>query len=165
MAGCNAAEERFLATVLHPLWDARLTVSHQVRTVDEFEGVDGDDKEDEDPEFTLALLDARLLAGDRGVFDRVRRRFGVHDSPERRTALLRALLRLTEARHASYNETIYQAEPDVKSSPGGLRDMTVVRLLARLVPERDLRRARPSTRPKSSCCASDRCCTSRPAAT
>ena len=84
-------EERFLTSVLHPLWDARLTVGHQVRTVHEFESVDEDETEADNPEFTLALLDARLLAGDRGVFDRVHGRFGDHGARARREPIVSAL--------------------------------------------------------------------------
>ena len=129
----GAEEERFLSALLHPLWDAHLTVGYQVRTIDELEGGEDDKPEDDNPELTLALLDARLLAGDTGLFERVQTRFGA-DGMERRASTLSALWRLTEARHARYNDTIYQLEPDVKSSPGGLRDVVVLRLLSRLAP-------------------------------
>ena len=123
MARASAAEEeRFLSALLHPLWDAHLTVGYQVRTIDELEGLEDEELQDDNPELTLALLDVRFLAGDPGLFDRVQARFEVHGM-QRRDSTRSALWRLTEARHARYNDTIYQLEPDVKSSPGGLRDV------------------------------------------
>jgi [protein-PII] uridylyltransferase len=122
------AEERFVSAVLHPLWDLKLTIGHQVRTFAEIEEI-----EDDNPEFLLALLDARRLTGDRSLLDRVMRRVG-HARSERRADILDALDRLTASRHASFNDTIYQLEPDVKDAPGGLRDLMATRLLASLAP-------------------------------
>jgi [protein-PII] uridylyltransferase len=127
----GAQEDRFLSALLHPLWDAHLTVGYQVRTIDELEGIEDQELEYDNPELTLALLDARFLAGETSLFERVQARFGVQGL-HRRGATRRALWRLTEARHARYDDTIYQLEPDVKSSPGGLRDVVVVDLLYRL---------------------------------
>jgi [protein-PII] uridylyltransferase len=127
----GAEEERLLSALLHPLWDAHLTVGYQVRTIDELERIEDEELEDGSPELTLALLDARFLAGDPRLFDRVQARFGVHRL-QGHASTLKALCRLTDARHAQFNDTIYQLEPDVKSSPGGLRDVVVTRLLSRL---------------------------------
>ena len=51
---------------LHPLWDLQLVVGHQVRELDEF-----DELETDNPEFLLALLDARAVAGDATLLERV----------------------------------------------------------------------------------------------
>ena len=48
-------EERFLSSLLHPLWDAHLTVGYQVRTIDELEGLEDEELQDDNPELTLAL--------------------------------------------------------------------------------------------------------------
>ena len=63
------AEEQFVKAMLHPLWDLRLMVGHQVRVLTDF-----DELEPDNPEFLLALLDARLLAGDAAVMAQVRER-------------------------------------------------------------------------------------------
>src|SRR5687768_6060501 len=52
------AEERFLRRVLHPLWDAGFVVGHQVRDTSEIAELEVDN-----PEFLLALIDARLVTG------------------------------------------------------------------------------------------------------
>lgn len=116
-------DERFISAVLHPLWDLRLTLGHQVRSVTDLDTIDPDN-----PEFLLALLDARPIAGDRGVFARLHRRIDRAGSAHRET-ILTAMRELTARRHAEYNDTIYQLEPDVKASPGGLRDLMAARLL------------------------------------
>jgi [protein-PII] uridylyltransferase len=119
-------EERFLKAVLHPLWDLGLTVGHQVRALSEAVEIEADN-----PEFLLSQLDARFLAGDALVFEQVDRRLPGLGRDIREEAIA-ALLRLTEERHAAYNDTIHQLEPDVKESPGGLRDIVAAQLLASL---------------------------------
>ena len=39
------------------------------------------------------------------------------------TRTLEALKALIAERHARFNDTLYQLEPDVKEAPGGLRDL------------------------------------------
>jgi [protein-PII] uridylyltransferase len=122
----GAAEERCLKGLLHPLWDLGLTVGHQVRTLAEALTIDVDD-----PEFLLAQVDARFLAGRPALLERIDRRApGL--AGEARDLVIEALLRLTTERYGAYNDTIYQLEPDVKESPGGLRDLVAARLLASL---------------------------------
>ena len=125
------AEERFVKAVLHPLWDLRLTVGHQVRTLGELDEVELDNAE-----FALAMLDARLLTGDAQLFEQARHQSGLRDR-ERREALLESLLRLTDARYERFNGTIYQLEPDLKDAPGGLRDVMVARMLTMLADDPD----------------------------
>jgi [protein-PII] uridylyltransferase len=120
----GAEEERFLRGVLHPLWDLGVVVGHQVREIDEFATL-----ESGNPEFLLALLDARLVAGARDVFDRFTPMFHVAST---HAFVLSALSDLIEARYAAFNGTLYQLEPDVKTSPGALRDLTAARTIARL---------------------------------
>lgn len=122
----GAGEERFVKAVLHPLWDLGLAVGHQVRVLSDFDEVEHDN-----PEYLMALLDARFLAGDPSVFDAAQSRFR-GSSVERREEILEALLRLMEERHARFNGTIYQLEPDIKDSPGGLRDIAAARVFLSL---------------------------------
>jgi [protein-PII] uridylyltransferase len=58
-------EEQLLRFILHPLWDLGLVVGHQVREIDEFARLEIDN-----PEFLMALVDARPVAGDLGLFER-----------------------------------------------------------------------------------------------
>ena len=61
----GADDERFLRGFLNPLWDLPLVVGHQVRERGDFDRLETDN-----PEFLLALLDARRVVGDPGLYGR-----------------------------------------------------------------------------------------------
>ena len=128
----GAAQERFLRAFLHPLWDLGVIVGHQVREIDEFRELEADN-----PEFLLALLDARLVAGARGLFDQLGELF---HRPATHAYIFRELLQLIDERHARFNDTLYQLEPDVKEAPGALRDLSAARVIATLTDPQLLRR-------------------------
>jgi [protein-PII] uridylyltransferase len=127
-----AAEERFVRGFLHPLWDLGVVIGHQVRELDEFSRLETDN-----PEFLLALLDARPVAGARQLFDRFGALFHVAAT---HAFILKSLLQLVEERHARFNDTLYQLEPDVKEAPGALRDLAATRTIAMLTDPLLLRR-------------------------
>jgi [protein-PII] uridylyltransferase len=126
--GIEREEARVVNGVLQPLWDLQLTVGHHVRELSDFTEVDADNIE-----FQMALLDARVIAGDETLFEELRRRStqAKADLPVR---ISNALLELVDERHAEFNDTIYQLEPDVKNAPGGLRDIAAARYLRTLEP-------------------------------
>src|SRR3982751_3896843 len=101
-------EERFVKALLHPLWDLKLTVGHHVRELDDFDRLETDN-----PEFLLALMDLRQLAGDRELFGRFDDILNASSS-QWHPHILDALILLTDQRHGEYNDTLYQLEPDVK---------------------------------------------------
>jgi [protein-PII] uridylyltransferase len=116
------AGQRFLRQLLHPLWDAGFVVGHQVREAAELGDLGVDN-----PEFLLALVDARLVTGAPQLFHRLHDAF---DQPATRAHVLEALEPLMEARHDQFNGTLYQLEPDVKDAPGALRDIAAGRIIA-----------------------------------
>ena len=118
-----AAEGR-VRSILHPLWDLRFSVGHQIRQMDDFAELEIDN-----PEFLLALLDARVVAGDAMLLDRIVARVR---TPAAHARILDALKRLIDERHARFNDTFYQLEPDVKDAPGALRDIWAARTIAAL---------------------------------
>jgi [protein-PII] uridylyltransferase len=118
------AEEQFVRRFLQPLWDLGFAVGHQVRELRDFAELEHDN-----PEFLLALIDARPIAGDRAVFDRFAAMFRTPDAHAR---ILGHLERLISERHAQFNDTLYQLEPDIKEAPGGLRDAAAARTIAQL---------------------------------
>jgi [protein-PII] uridylyltransferase len=123
----GAAEEGFIKAVFQPLWDLRLSLGQHVRELADLETADLSN-----PEFLLGLLDARLIAGDTRVFAQVLERAG---DPARLATLVDPLLDLVRQRHAQFNDTLYQLEPDIKQAPGGLRDISVCRHLHALQPD------------------------------
>jgi [protein-PII] uridylyltransferase len=130
------AEARFVNAVLQPLWDLRLALGHHVRELTDFDAVDASN-----PEFVLALLDVRPLAGDGPLFERLVERV---TDPGRTAGVVDPLLGLVQQRHEQFNDTLYQLEPDIKSAPGGLRDIVAARHLQRLQPEGDRRGQEPA---------------------
>lgn len=105
-----------IAAFLQRLWDAGMRVSHSVRTPAECTEV-----HDRNTELNISLLDQRFLAGDRALYAQL-----VEKMPRfiaaNRDVLIRNLAQLTRERHAKYANTFYHLEPNVKETPGGLRD-------------------------------------------
>src|SRR3989304_9065143 len=85
--------------------------------------------ETDNPEFLLALLDARHVAGGATLVDRF---LALFHRPEMHAFILDSLERLIADRHALFNDTLYQLEPDIKDAPGALRDLMALRVIARL---------------------------------
>jgi [protein-PII] uridylyltransferase len=132
------AEERFANQLLQPLWDLRLTVGQHVSELADLET-----RDDDNPEFQMALCDLRLLIGDVRLFDEVLTR--AHAGGARReVALSLKLQQLVQERHAEFNDTLYQLEPDLKNAPGALRDLGAIRLLRSLRRDAFMRVARPA---------------------
>jgi [protein-PII] uridylyltransferase len=122
-------QERFIKALLNPLWDLRFQVGHHVREAGDFDRLDSGN-----PEYLLALMDLRPVAGDRdllGHVEAVSKRL----ARESRAQVLEALVGLTDQRHSGF-DTLYQLEPDVKDGPGGLRDVWAARMVLRLGGER-----------------------------
>jgi [protein-PII] uridylyltransferase len=119
-------EERFVKALLHPLWDLRFTVGHHVRELADFDRLEPDN-----PEFLLALVDLRPLAGDRELSDRFDAVLQA-SSEQWHPQILEALVMLTDERHSQFHDTLYQLEPDVKEGPGALRDIWATRTILKL---------------------------------
>ncbi len=112
------------------LWDIGLRVSATTRTVDECERLS-----EENPEFTLSLLDRRYIAGDFPLFQDLDQKRIPNLIERRRQSLLLAIVSLTHARHAKFQRTLFHLEPNLKDGPGGLRDFHTCAWLAQLLPE------------------------------
>ena len=102
------------------LWDLRLRVSPTPRLLSECEKFQRDN-----PEFNIAALDSRYIGGDRELFERLRHKFLPRMIDAAGSDLLRDISELTEQRHRKEGDTIFHLEPNLKNSPGGLRDYHV----------------------------------------
>jgi [protein-PII] uridylyltransferase len=107
-----------LSTFLRDLWDQKLRISQSVHTALDCNQIDATNAE-----LAVSLLDRRLLAGDASLFRQIR---------DPRPDLGKNIVQLTNERHAKFQGTIYHLEPNVKDSPGGLRDLQVLRWLSKL---------------------------------
>jgi [protein-PII] uridylyltransferase len=112
------------AAICRALWDLRLKLGQSTHTLAEVDRLD-----QANPEFAIALLDCRYLAGDRELFAKLRNSVVPRLVLRERKDLLRTLAALTEARHAKYGDTIFHLEPNIKEAPGALRDYDVSRWL------------------------------------
>lgn len=107
------------------LWDIGLEVGQSVRSVDEC-------AEEARADLTVItnLMESRTIAGPERLRQRMQE---VTDSaqmwPSKHFFL--AKRKEAKARHAKYNDTEYNLEPNVKGSPGGLRDIQTVLWVAR----------------------------------
>lgn len=115
-----------LAAFVGSLWDRGLRPSHGVRTPAECCRL-----EPGRPESCVSLLDRRYLAGDQELYARLDGALARWLRGER-LELARSLCRGARARHARFGNAVQQLEPDVKESPGGLRDLHLARWLERL---------------------------------
>ncbi|MBP8175600.1 MAG: [protein-PII] uridylyltransferase, partial [Sphaerotilus sp.] len=103
-------------------WDIGLEIGSSVRTVDECVA-----EAQADVTVQTAMLEARFLCGTRKLFDQFRRWTADVLDP---AAFLRAKTLEMQQRHVKYENTPYSLEPNCKESPGGLRDLQVVRWVA-----------------------------------
>jgi [protein-PII] uridylyltransferase len=114
-----------VAALARTLWDVGFHVSNTSRELAECGQLHQDNLE-----FSIALLDCRYLAGDAGVFAKLRERVLPHLVARDRRDLIRRLSDATEERHSKQGGTIFHLEPNLKEAPGGLRDLHVARWLA-----------------------------------
>ncbi len=113
--------------LLYPLWDAGLSVGHQV--LDAGEALD---LAQDDLATATSLLDLRPLAGDRAlVDDLVARAYAGLFSEGELGRFVARLEEETAGRHARFGGSVYLLEPDVKSGAGGLRDVDIASWAAR----------------------------------
>lgn len=107
------------------LWDLRLKLSPASRLLAECDRYDANNTE-----FTISLLDCRYLAGDRDLFRRLHDKLIPKVVMRESKALLQGLAEVTRERHGKYGMTLYHLEPNLKETPGGLRDCNVANWLA-----------------------------------
>jgi [protein-PII] uridylyltransferase len=110
----------FAEPFLQFLWDMGLEVGHSVRSLN-------DCVTESKKDITVAtnLMEARLLTGPAELFAAMQARTGpARLWPSRR--FFAAKLAEQHARHARYDDTAYNLEPNIKESPGGLRDIQMI---------------------------------------
>ncbi|WP_417346094.1 [protein-PII] uridylyltransferase [Ferrimonas sp.] len=119
---CTTTMEEAIGTLLTTLWDAKLDVGHSVRTVEEtFSQARGD--------ITIAtnLLESRLLCGDTRLFQQLHARL----EDEAFWPVDQFYLAKREEQRGRHNRfSAFDLEPNIKSCPGGLRDIQTITWVA-----------------------------------
>src|SRR5204862_1713755 len=108
------AVERFFAA----LWDSGVELAHAVRTIAECTG-----EMKADVTVCTSLLEHRHITGARALYRQFCRAF---DEALDVRAFFAAKMLEQQQRHLKYHDAAYNLEPNVKESPGGLRDLQSV---------------------------------------
>ena len=108
------------AALVRALWDLGWRAAVTSRRLEEC-----DRFEQENPEFTISLLDARYVAGDAALAAALRQKILPALAAREQASLVRSLAEMTRERHAKYSNTLFHLEPNLKDAPGGLRDFDV----------------------------------------
>ncbi|WP_298016461.1 [protein-PII] uridylyltransferase [uncultured Castellaniella sp.] len=119
----DADDRDRIETLIAALWDAGLEPGHSVRTVSQC-------RHEAAADITVqtALLEARWLAGSRGLFQQFRDQMQADLDPREFYLAKRTEM---QQRHVRHQDTPYALEPNCKEAPGGLRDLQVLLWLAR----------------------------------
>lgn len=107
--------------LMRDIYDAGLTLGHSVRTAAEACELSA-----RDATICTSLIESRFLAGSVNVFTRFMRRFQ-QTVQRRQRKLLAQIQHAREEEREQYGDSVYLLEPNVKRSPGSLRDVHLLR--------------------------------------
>ena len=108
----------------YPIWDSGFKLDHSVRTPNQARAI-----ADDDLKAALGLVDARVIAGDQAMGDKLVDRIA-GEWRDRAPKRLPALDDLVQARHRASGDVAHALEPDLKEGRGGSRDVAIIRTLA-----------------------------------
>ena len=109
--------EEIIRQTLVALWDIGFKVGHATRSISE-----AVEKCNEDPITKTSMLDCRLLAGEREIFNRFKERFQEQCVRGRADQYIAWRLANQAELREKHGRTVFMQEPNIKSGTGGLRD-------------------------------------------
>lgn len=113
--------ESVVEAMLYILWDLKLKIGHATRSVDECLH-----EAKQDMTTRTALLDARFLLGEAGLYMEMNRRFRNEVLRGTSAMFVDAKLKERDKRIARVGISRYLVEPNVKDGKGGLRDLNTL---------------------------------------
>ncbi len=111
-----------IETLVGILWDLGLNIGHSVRSLQECI-----DEAAQDATVQTNLLEARFLSGSETIYSDFSIKINQQLDPDN---FLQAKIAEQYNRHKKSNDTGYNLEPNIKESPGGLRDLHSILWLA-----------------------------------
>ncbi|MDP1926601.1 MAG: [protein-PII] uridylyltransferase [Thiobacillus sp.] len=118
----DAAQQATLENWVQACWDIGLEIGHSVRTVEACVA-----EAEADITVETNLLEARFLWGSQALFGQFESAFQARFDAQ---AFFDGKLAEQHARHARFDDSAYKLEPNLKDSPGGLRDLHTIHWLA-----------------------------------
>jgi [protein-PII] uridylyltransferase len=119
----SATTEAKLERLVGHFWDIGLEIGHSVRTIQECLNEAAGDIT-----VQTALIEARLISGSEKLFSTFQKRLHGNLDP---LSFFQAKGLEQQERYLRYNETPYSLEPNIKESPGGLRDLQIITWVAK----------------------------------
>ena len=121
--GTHDQHQKSVSSFLTFLWDVGLEVGHATRDINDCE------IEIDDLSVVTNLLESRLLVGNNTLF--LKMKSMIKSSNWSSQSFLVEKQKEQHNRHLNYSNTAYNLEPNLKESPGGLRDIQTVAWVAK----------------------------------
>lgn len=118
----NQKMQKIIDLVLYCLWDLGLSVGYATRSVPQSLRL-----AKRDQTVATALLESRLISGDKALYKSLWRRFMGEIIGDSRSHFVRLKLDERDRRHIRMGDTRYVLEPNIKEGKGGLRDLHLIR--------------------------------------
>ncbi len=116
----NKDEQEQISNFITFLWDTSLDIGHAVRTIQECEA-----EALAELATVTSLIEARLIQGEKTLFDQLEAVLNQKNLWNSRD-FYRAKMEELHQRNEKYGNSAYKLEPNIKESPGGLRDIHVI---------------------------------------
>ena len=116
----SKSDQKKIELFISILWDLDFEVGHSVRTIEQARNQAREDL------YTMTnMLEFRILFGNETLHKEYLK---IIDTKNlwRNKSFIQAKIQEQIERHKSFNNTSYNLEPDIKSSPGGLRDIHTI---------------------------------------
>lgn len=123
----DKAGSKKAGAVLYKFWDTGLPISHCFRTPEDCIA-----EAKKDLRTRTSLLEARFLAGDKGLYNYFHERVYPEIAYRKQRSFISDKLKEMGRRHRDFGDSVFLLEPNVKEGEGGLRDIHTVLWLSRV---------------------------------